>query len=386
MTKVLANGALLVALIGGSITPALAQTSSTESFEDLARRAGSVLDSRPSEAAELYQRALAIRPDWAEGWMSLGGALYQLNRCAEATDAFRKGIKLAPGIGNAWAFLGLCEAELDDPDQALADIRKGEALGLHGNWQFEVAVRVRAAQLLMKASSFDEAPEQLLPLALRQEDSAVIEQTMGLAALGLGAAFPELPPEKRAVVALAGKAAWALASERPAEAAEAYEQLLARYPDEPGVHYAYGLYLTETNVVAAFAEFQKEAQNNPKHWPSLIMIGSLRIRQGEPEPAIQSLRQALKYVPAKHRWLCHVELGRAILMSGNLDVATTEFETAARLLPSNPQVHLFLAQVYRRAGRTEDARRQAAEFENLKAQQDPAGLPGLRPFASSAGK
>src|SRR5215469_3440926 len=100
----------------------------SESFEDLARRAGELLDSRPAEAAALYKQALAIHGDWAEGWMSMGGALYQLDRYAECTDAFRRGIALSSKIGTAWAFLGLCEAELDDPEQALTDIRKGEQL------------------------------------------------------------------------------------------------------------------------------------------------------------------------------------------------------------------------------------------------------------------
>src|SRR5262249_25673985 len=92
-----------------------AQTPGSESFDDLARKAGELLDSRPSEAAALYKQALAIRSDWAEGWMSLGGAAYQLDRYAECTDAFRKGIALSPKMGTGWAFLGLCEAELGDP-------------------------------------------------------------------------------------------------------------------------------------------------------------------------------------------------------------------------------------------------------------------------------
>src|SRR5215467_11259141 len=131
-----------------------AQAPGSENFDDLARKAGELLDSRPAEAAPLYKQALAIRSDWAEGWMSMGGALYQLDRYAECTDALRKGLALSPKIGAGWAFLGLCEAELGDPDQAIADIRKGEQLGLGNNWQFEIAVRIRAAQLLVKSSAF----------------------------------------------------------------------------------------------------------------------------------------------------------------------------------------------------------------------------------------
>ncbi len=125
-----------------------AQTPTKEQFDDLSRRAEAAIDTHPDEAIQLYKQALAMRPDWPEGWLYMGGALYQKGRYAEATDALRKGIGLAPIFANGWALLGLSESQLDDPEQALADIRKGEQLGLNGNVQFETAVRVRAAQLL----------------------------------------------------------------------------------------------------------------------------------------------------------------------------------------------------------------------------------------------
>jgi tetratricopeptide (TPR) repeat protein len=115
----------------------VALTPGREQFEDLSRRAQAALDSRPDEAIQLYKQALGIRPDWPEGWLYMGGALYQRDRFAEATDALRKGIGLAPIFANGWALLGLSESQLDDPEQALADIRKGEEeeLGLGGNPQ-----------------------------------------------------------------------------------------------------------------------------------------------------------------------------------------------------------------------------------------------------------
>ena len=131
MYQLVARGSSLFLCVLFWAAPATrAQSSPQAQFEDLARRAQAALDSRPEESAKLYKEALAIRPEWAEGWLYLGGALYQLNRFAEATDALRKGLELAPGIGNAWALLGLTEVQLEDQDQALADIRKGESLGL----------------------------------------------------------------------------------------------------------------------------------------------------------------------------------------------------------------------------------------------------------------
>jgi len=373
-------GALVLGLLLFAALSWGAQAPAKEQFDDLARRAEAALDSRPEEAAGLYKQALAIRPEWAEGWLYMGGALYQSGRYAEATDALRKGVELAPGVGTGWALLGLSESQLEDHDQALADIRKGEDLGLGTNTGFETAVRVRAAQLLIRSSAFDEALAQLQPLSKHHDNPAPVEEAMGLCVLAIPDDMAQLSQERRTVVDLAGKAAWAFAGRHPDVAAAGFRQLLAQYPNDPGVHYAYGLYLMETDQVAALAEFQKEVQTNLKHWPALLAIASLQIRQGAPEQAIESLQAALKVVPAKYRWLCHTDLGRANLDANNLDAAIRELENAVAQMPSSANAHFFLADAYRRAGRKGDAERERAEFEKMKVQQDPLGVPALHPF------
>lgn len=379
--KILLLSALLTTLF---TTAAMgAQTPAKDQFDDLARRAQAALDSRPEESARLYKEALGLRPDWAEGWLYMGGALYQLGRYAEATDALRKGVEIEPVVGTGWALLGLSESQLEDRDQALADIRKGEDLGLGTNTQFEIAVRLRAAQLLIRSSAFDEALAQLQPLSKNRENPPPVEETMGLCVLAIPDDAAQLSPQKRAVVDLAGKAAWAFASQRPDVAAAAYRQLLAQYPAEPGVHYAYGLYLMETDLDAARAEFQKEVQNNPKQWPALLVMASLQIRQGAPEQAVETLNAAMKAVPAKYHWLCHTDLGRAYLDANNLSAAIRELENAVQQMPSSANAHFFLAQAYRRAGRKADADKEQTEFANIKAQQDPLAVPALHPFGYS---
>ena len=360
------------------VAPCLpAQTPDREQFEDLSRRAQAALDSRPDEAVQLYRQALGIRPDWPEGWLYMGGALYQRGRFAEATDALRKGIGLAPIFANGWALLGLSESQLDDPEQALADIRKGEELGLGANVPFETVVRVRAAHLLIRSSAFDEALAQLEPLTRYPGDPPPVLEAIGLCALASPDDIARISPQRRAVVDLAGKAAWAVAGRHPDAAAAGYRQLAAQYPNEPGVHYANGLYLMEADTKAALAEFQTEVHNNPKHWPSLLGIASIQIRQGGPEQAIESLHAAMKAVPTGYRWLCHANLGRANLDANHGAAAISELEAAVRQMPASASAHSFLADAYRRAGREADAAREKAEFEKTKAAQDSLGATAL---------
>jgi tetratricopeptide (TPR) repeat protein len=374
----------VLALLCLCFAPGRARAQTSESFDDLVRRAEASLDTRPAEAVDLYKKALAIRPDWAPGWLYMGAGLYGLDRFAESAAAFRKGLTMMPREGKAWAFLGMAEAGLGNNDQALADIRKGEELGLGDNHPFEVAARVTAARILIRSSSFDEALSQLQPLARKEENSPSVVETMGLCALTIPHPLAEVAEAKRPLVRLAGKAAWALASQRPEQAAGAYQQLLANYPNEPGVHYAHGLYMMETDLGAAMADFQKELKNNPGHWPTLILLASIQTRRGTPEQALDSLRLALKTVPAKYRWLCRAEMGRAYITADNVPAALTELQSAARLLPANPQIHFLLARAYRQSGRAEEAAKETLLFQKYKALQDPLGVPAFQPFAFGA--
>ena len=55
------------------------------------------------KAVTLYTRALALKPDWTEGWWGLGTACYDLDRYAEANDAFRRVWRRTIG----WRHLGV---------------------------------------------------------------------------------------------------------------------------------------------------------------------------------------------------------------------------------------------------------------------------------------
>jgi len=348
------------------------------SFEDLAGRAQAAVDSNPAEAVTLFRQALALRPSWAEGWLYLGGDLYQLKRYQEAREAFHKGIALAPDKGVAWAFLGLSEAELGeaDQDQALADIGKGEALGIGNNREFETAVRVRAALILIRRTAYDEALAQLEPLAQLPETPTPVIQAAGLYALALPRLPSEIPAAQQAVVELAGQAFWATLSKRPDDAKARYAELLEKYPHSPGVHYAHGLFLMEADQRGALEEFREELKANPVHWPSLLAAAFLETRRGAPEAALQLVERAEKVAPERHRWVCHAEMGHSLLAMGQPEKAVPELEAAVRLQPANSQLHFYLEKAYRQAGRKTAADKEKAEFLRLKSQEDPLSLPG----------
>jgi len=363
--------------LAGLLLAGLAATQTTENFDDLVHRAEAVLDSNPAEAAALYKQALDQRPSWPEGWFYMGGVLYRLDHYQEALDAFHKGLALAPNNGTAWAFVGLAEYELGHLDSALSAIAKGEQMGLGSNAGFETAVRQRAAMILIHSSLFDQAMSQLQPLAKHQESPAAVVEAVGLCALAIAADPSKLSESRRKVVDRAGQAMWAATSQRPKDAEDGFRQLLADYPSEPGVHYAFGLYLMDTDQHAALEQFEKELSTNPTHWPTLLVTAFLKTREGAPDVAMQLAERARKLTPSSYYWLCDAEMGRALLAQDQPAKAVPLFEESVKLQPENAQTHFYLEQAYRRVGRKAEAQREKAEFVRLKSQQDPLSLPGV---------
>jgi len=219
----------------------------------------------------------------------------------------------------------------------------------------------------------------LTPLAKRVENAPSLLETLGLCVLAGKQDPGKLPDHQRTVAELAGTAAWAGLNNHPNASAAAYKQLFERYGDEPGVHYAHGSFLINTDVAAAAAEFEKEVAANPAHWPSLLLLASLQGKQGQGTEAIRTLERALKLVPLRVQGVCHLELGRAQFKSGNLAAALKELLVAERLLPESADVHFQLSQAYRRAGQRLAAQKELAEFERLKARQGALFVPADKP-------
>jgi tetratricopeptide (TPR) repeat protein len=360
------------AILFASLLPA--QTAPSDSFDDLAARAQAEVDSKPAEAVDLFRKALALRPSWPEGWLYMGADLYGLQRYGEAREAFRKGIGLAPS-GTAYGFLGLCEYELGDLDPALTDIGKGEMMGLGPNLPFETVVRDRAALILIRAQAFDEALAQLGPLSKRGVNSPDVTEAIGLCALTMARRPETLSARERAVADLAGQASWANMSRRSTEAADGFRELMAKYPDAPGVHYAYGVYQMEVDQHVALAEFEKELKANPAHWPSMLVIAFLKTRDGDPEASIELAQKAMRLQPARNRWVSQAAIGHAYLTMGEPEKAIPALEASVKQQPANTSVHFYLEKAYSLAGRKEDAKREKDEFIRLTRQQDPLSLP-----------
>ena len=352
-----------------SLQLGVAQTSPDPDFDALSHRAATALSTNPAEAAGLYKQCVEKRPDWAEGWFYLGAALFQTGQFTESKQAFQKAAALVPNRGTVWAFLGLAENQIGETSQALADLRKGEAIGLADEMKFIAAVRDTAAAICIQSGDFSGAVLQLRELARQGERSDTTLDELGVSVLGLPMLTAAIPAAKRTLIRDAGEAAWAFYAQRSEEAASRLDKLVNQYPDEPGVHYLYGIYLLARDKDAARREFGKELHLVPRHVAARLQIAMLDVETGKPEEAGRLAKEAAEINPQDP--LAFLIMGRAALNEKRFADAVPALQTAAHLSPENAEAHLYLEQAYRRLGKPDQARQQHEEFVRRKAATDP---------------
>lgn len=337
-------------------------------FQSLSKRARQAHEAQKlDEAMALYQRALRLRPSWSEGRFALGTVLYDLDRYDEARSEFRQVLVQEPKSGAAWAFLGMCEFQLRNHEPALGHLQKGRLLGLASNPALKSVADYHAGILLVRFAQYEAAREILSNFALVDQDSPGVIEGLGLAALRLPYLPSEIPPDKREMVTIAGRAIYQFTKNRYSPTARlAFDELVTRYPEEPNAHYAKGAFLmTVEESEAGLAEFRRVLAMQPSHVPAMLQLAFHLMKEGRYEEALPYAEGAVAAEP--DFFAAHNALGRVLLELGQTDRSIAELEKAARLAPNSVQTYFSLARAYQRAGRTEDVKRARDTFVKLEA-------------------
>jgi tetratricopeptide (TPR) repeat protein len=326
---------------------------------DQAREAG-----RLDEALDIYGKALQMRPNWAEGWWYAGTILYDRDRYADARDAFRNLVALEPKRAHAWGMLGLCEYQTREYDRAVNSLQQGRSLGLADNREIESVVRYHAAILYIRFEQFEVAFDILREFLREGRESPKIIEAFGLTMMRMPFLPNELPSDKREQVLIAGRAGFDMAAHRRDEARKSFDELLARYPDAPNVHYVRGVFMLNQDSDAALEEFRRELKNSPSHVPSLLQMAFEYMKRNEHETALPLAEKAAQLAPKLYP--ARNALGRVLLELGQVERAVKELEEGVHLAPNVPEMHYALARAYTRAGRRQEAARARETFQRLE--------------------
>jgi tetratricopeptide (TPR) repeat protein len=335
------------------------------------------------EAIRLYGRAVKLRPNWPEGWWHLGTLLFDTQQFQGARDAFAQFTLVEhKQAGPGFAMLGLSEFQLKRYPQALAALEVGIERGLGNNPDFlrnvlyhdgvlqsllghsEIALTRLILAANHIAAAHPEAPKEALFADFELLDA------FGIAALRMAKLPSEISNEEAPVIRQAGHAQALIAlQDRPAAATE-LKEMLARYPSQPGLHYMYGVSLLKEDPPSAIGEFRREIEISPSHAAARIQLALEFLRTADYEQGFKYAKAAVALAPKD--FVARVAYGRLCLELGKIGPAIQELHTAIQLAPGSPDAHFALYRALSRAGRNQEAARERAKFERLKALTDAA--------------
>jgi tetratricopeptide (TPR) repeat protein len=326
---------------------------------EAARAAG-----RWDDAIADLQRALELRPDWAEGWQDMGTLYYARGKYADAVKVLQKSAATSPRNGTVWAVMGLAEFEIKDYKNAQIHLQRGRDLGMNGNASAVQVATYHLALLLNRTGDFDQATELLTPGSGSGPANDAAKVALGIAMLRMPLLPEEIPASKISLVRESGEAAALLAESKYEQAFARLQQLLVKYPETPYLHYAYGsALLSVSQYDEAEHEMAEETKLNPESALPYRRRATIALQIRRPEEALQFAQTAVRIDPESGEG--HYLLGRALLESGKTGESITELEKACGLAPNSPEVHFNMARAYAKAGKPEAAAKERAAFQEL---------------------
>ena len=334
-----------------------------------ARAVGLQQQGQFAEAAGEYRAALALKPDYVEAQANLGVVLARMGQYREAIAAYEAALRLAPQLTPIRLNLGI------------AHYRAGEfarAVEVFEGLLVEAPDALQARQLLglslVELGRDAEAVARLEPtLGPAPEDAAVL--------YGLGLAYLRLRrPEVRDVIDRlaafpAGAGAARLLRGQALLAAFEFEKAIDELraaerlqPDLPRLQYSLGLcYFKLGRRPEALAAFESELRRRPQDFTSLYYLANLEEAAGNQAAAERHLAAALKLAPDLPE--ANALQGKLLFKQGKAAEAVAPLEAAVARDPDDPDNRYLLARVYQRLGRREEAAREFAEVQRLKARQ-----------------
>jgi predicted Zn-dependent protease len=279
-----------------------------------------------------------------------------------------------PRNGTAHLMLGLCEYQLGLDDSAMQDIEKAKQLGIRKDDQLPHVLQYHEGMLQLRKGQYESALETLRFLVKDGVHTEELDAALGMGVLLMRPkdAPPEGAPDHQ-IVLRAGRAEEYSLAQKLDEAKKSYAVLAQDFPQFPNIHYAYGRFLISIDDPDdAVPQFEQEIKNNPIHTRARLQIAVTHYRVD----SAAGIPYALEVVKLDPNYpFGHYILGLLYFDSGDAAKSIPELETAAHMVPREPQFQFALGNAYARAGRKEDAARARALFLRLKAKSPTPGEP-----------
>lgn len=325
-------------------------------------------DKRPDLAIGEFKAILAIDSSNLDARGNLGVLEYFQGQYGQAASNLRSALNLDHSLWKLQALLGMSEKRIGETGKAQADLEKAfpqlQEQKLRVQTGLELVEVDYALSELGKAAEVVNVLRQLEPTDVdilytaHRIYSELSDETM----LSLAMIAPDSARMHQLM-------AHELARQAKDDAAIAnYRIALKIDPQRADVRYELAEMLNTQSSPGAQSEAEKEYKaalaGNPFDEKSESRLGDIALRRSDLKSALECYSRALEMQPDD----ADANLGMAKILISKHEPQKAEpyLERAAQLEPFNAATHYRLGVLYRELGRTDDSRRELAEFEKLK--------------------
>lgn len=318
----------------------------TSAGAEHAARAAQRIQAGDLKGAEAeMRRAVELSPKEPQYLVRLGLILGMQHRPEEATLCFENALKLDPGN--------------------LA-VRRNLAAS---QWQMgRLAAAQETLDLILKTEPEDAQALLLLGMVL-------IDARRYHAALAVAQKAAEAMPSSYRAYAVKGMAEMRM--HRFIDSAKSYARAAELNPSAPEASLGLAMSLWAAGSISeSFATFERGLKQFPGDAYHCLEYGRLLLKSTKPNDSADETRAMalLETAVTLNGSLSepHYLLGDLALRKGNAEEALQHLEQAVKLDPEGSKIHFALFRAYRRLGRTDDAAREEAAFQKLKAAEEAA--------------
>jgi len=289
---------------------------------------------RENEAIALLEKALELKPDYAEAWEIQAEAFYGLKRYKESLEAFDKAIYFQPDFLDAWVGRGLVLAQLKKYNEAIEAFDQG------------LKIKPNTAKIWYEKGE--------LLLQLQRYDEAVVSYDKAV----------EFQPNLYEAWERRG---WALHSlKRYEEAVNSYKKAIEVKPDYPKAWYNMGNSLTRLDSIKEAVKAYRQAVNfDNNYYLALKSLGNALNNLQEYKEAVEFYEKAVNLNSNDgDTWY---QLGWGWHQLKRFDKALEAYNTVLNLQSSYPGAWYNHGNVLYNLGRYEEAVKSYENAVNMKA-------------------
>jgi tetratricopeptide (TPR) repeat protein len=314
-------------------------------------------------AIQEYKKVTELDPAFADGFVSLGQAYMESGDYGSAIPPLKHVLELNPELEPAHQLLGYALLSQGYASEAIPHLQRSPDNTALGIAQIQTGQLPEAVANLEAALTAHPNDPDLL-YYLGRASGLLAKQSVDT----LLAAYPD---SARAHQAMAENY---YVLRRMPDAEKEYREALRLRPGLPEAHLALGeVYAGAFQWPKAEDEFRMQAKLQPGNAEAAYRLGEALLEQGKVHEARAELLRADRLMPEMPETL--YSLGKAASLEGDAaaaEKAWTKLLSIEKQSPLAAQAHFGLAGIYRKQGKTEDAKREMQEFESL---QNSSGQP-----------